>query len=986
MEQHKSLLKTRLGGSDHLLRNRENQRVARKKWREDTFLNNRVITVSRTKEMPTPTTAAAAAAQTMQTMQTTHEENSSEQENKDPQLSVATGTSETSRKKDYLNRFMQWRTEQKQLKARERAQRQPVSSVAAQQPAQQPAEAVFAPPQRRSLYVVVDLKSKTSGNAKQLEATARTQAAAINSKCAPTTRVQPKVGNESNTAPPINGIKPKPPAAVKKPPAAALAAAAPNARPDGSSDSSNSRATAAIRRAAYAACIKPMRTVSAKKPPAACAPATVAAKPAALANKPPSATANKAATKPATTCVQPAGAAPSATTKEKTHREPAGAVARPVNLVTQPFDKPANCAKPIRAGGGGGGGAAGKFKLNANPPLRAVKSSAQSQLSKRMKVKKPDAGNNKQKLSEQVMQLRQALYGKEETLPVTPLDRLSIDNPFQATSTQYKSNNASHGLLELYKDLTKLSPLAADDTATPSASSSKSVAKRQLLTEEIAKAGQAQEQQESKKKFNFTRYSICEPLLDSVDSVAAVVTISDQPEQDVEKVTTPPSGHSASKPNYLSPFVSVSRGKVSSQAERTRRDSMYLQDQEHQQAEQDVAVRRTLESVQYFRLQLQNEIGRLNALCDEWELYSSGENAELLAETGGKDMIDAAIGQTKLLTSKKMMQFSSLIDRCEAGATGVGLRPNDGSEATKPVLAEDLEGWWDMMRLQSDNVDKRFDNLQRWKANNWQDPDEVATPKPKTKVKAKAKRKAAAKGAEPTSKASRDLKSFLLKANAEARRKRQDQRQNGESSVQLINNTPKRQVIVVRDRKSFSPARTVLRLTTDGGAAGGSRTPIGGNTLLKSAIMGAVAVQEARQSQQLQTPPTPQPQTPPPSESKRMSILKTPGTKKQEQHSARRVIFSAKKKVRRFQFAVEEGEILDDEEPQQAVEQLDDCEEDMSMERNSSTGQNSQAKNENTPQAKNENTPQPTPVKILRTCVLRNRDIMMRHSSEFMYN
>lgn len=405
--------------------------------------------------------------------------------------------------------------------------------------------------------------------------------------------------------------------------------------------------------------------------------------------------------------------------------------------------------------------------------------------------------------------------------------------------------------------------------------------------------------------------------------------------------------------------MSVSRGKVSSQTERSKRNSMYLQEEDKLQPETPVAVRRTLESVQYFRLQLENEIKRLDGLCEEWTQYSGGENESRLAETGGKDMIDAAIGQTKLLTSKKMMQFSSLIDRCEAGATGIGLRANDGSEDTKPVLAEDLEGWWDMMRLQGDNVDKRFTNLQRWKANNWVDPDEVIEPKPKAKTKRKAAPKAA--------KASGDLKSFMRKAAAEARKKREQK----ESEESVLNaTTPKHHFIVVRDRKSFSPARTVLRVSTGGSGSrpsiggGSGRKSIGANALLRSAIMGAVAQQ--------QTPPAaPSSETP-----RRMSILKTPGTKKQDSN-ARRVIFSAKKKVRKFQFAFEEGIIINgDEEPQLGGDKLEDCEEDMSMEKNTSS-QNSQTQEQ---QKEEEDKTPPTPQSALRTCSLRNRKIKIRYS------
>jgi len=378
---------------------------------------------------------------------------------------------------------------------------------------------------------------------------------------------------------------------------------------------------------------------------------------------------------------------------------------------------------------------------------------------------------------------------------------------------------------------------------------------------------------------------------------------------------------------------------------------MYLQEEGAEEAEMPVALRRTLDAVNYFRLQLQNEIKRLHSLCDEWNLYSK-ENEAMLMETGGKDMIDAAIGQTKLLTSKKLMQFSSLIDRCESGATGVGLRPNDGSEETKPVLAEDLQGWWDMINLQSDNVDKRFANLGRWRANNWQDPDALEKPKPKVKGAAKG---AKASKTKPAAKASSNLRSFLRKAKAEQRKNQEEQQ-----DMQLAD-TPTRRIIVVRDRKSFSPARTVLRLSV---GSGGSRPSVAGNGLLKSAIMGA-AEQKSRQ----QTPPASAAETP-----RRMSILKTPGTKKRESSTARGVMFSAKKSVRRFQFAVEEGNISGDEDVL-GIDKLEDCEEDMSLEKNSSqTNKTVQAAIDN----------EKTPEHMLRTCQLRSRKVRIRPSHEFM--
>ncbi|XP_033251983.1 guanylate kinase-associated protein mars-like [Drosophila miranda] len=278
--------------------------------------------------------------------------------------------------------------------------------------------------------------------------------------------------------------------------------------------------------------------------------------------------------------------------------------------------------------------------------------------------------------------------------PNTPLEE-KISFPALATFTQCKTNNCSQEMIEALGEISNLSPVG------PMSSHRDSKAKR---------------------KFDFSRYSfiktaaeeslILDPYLakDPDDKEQENSTLKAAAEQ------TPPRRISDEKPNYLSPYVSVSRGKVNSRCEREKRNSIYLPGEEY-----PVANRRALESVLYFRIQLENEIRRLRDICSEWEAYSK-ENEAHLVETGGIDMINVAIGQTNLLSTKKLMQFSGLIDRCEAGATGKNHRPYDGSEETKPVQAEDLEGWWDMLRLQSENVDKRFDNLKRWKQNNWQDP------------------------------------------------------------------------------------------------------------------------------------------------------------------------------------------------------------------------------------------------------------------------
>ncbi|KAM8710741.1 hypothetical protein ACLKA7_017377 [Drosophila subpalustris] len=921
MEDHKSLFKSQslaLSPLNHNQINRERQRATRAKKREECFQNNRIIDVSPTpmKKIPqTPAEEPHASASASR---------EGEQENANPQTSVA---KTASRKEIYLQRFIKWKAENRQRAQQAKGGQQ-------QQQMEQPQQeaAAFPPPKRRSLYVVIDPKTSKPKEIKRLPAekpmslqpapaAKQTTVAAVKNQTA-TTAVKPQATAAVRTRPPV-AVRPRPAAAVKPQPAAP--------------------APAAVKHTLGAA-FKPKATTTAKKPvlPASAkhgAGAGVVAghKPAPSAGKPvqPFSAARLVPVKPPTISAA----------KPKPHPTTTPSITRPKNLMTQLFDKPANAAKivkPIRAGG-----APGKFKSVASQ--KASKNLGMSDNSRMIKLRKTAPANSKQKLVGKIPNLRKELLqiATEDPLPETPIDVASIENPFQAqaTSTQCKSNNCSQDLLEAYRNITSLSPVTNTENSKDVVSS----VKRQLIPAET----ETETTNEQRHKFNFVRYSEGFAMLDSPAAAAEEeVTVIPAAEDKTMQPSTPPQSSNGSKPNYLSPFVSVSRGKVNSQTERKKRDSMYLLEKE---PEMSVAVRRTLDAVQYFRLQLDNEIKRLHELCDEWNSYCA-KHETMLIETGGKDMIDAAIGQTKLLTSKKLMQFGSLIDRCESGATGVGLRPNDGSEETKPVLAEDLQGWWDMINLQSDNVDKRFANLVRWRANNWQDPDAIEKPKAKAASKVKAKSK-------PAAKASSNLKSFLRKAKAAQRKNQQAEEQEEEENLQL-NNTPTRRIIVVRDRKSFSPARTVLRLSV----GSGNRPSIGhGNGLLKSALKGA-AEQKSRQQQ---TPPSSSSyssETP-----RRMSILKTPGTKKRTP-GTRGVMFSAKKSVRRFQFAVEEGNISGDD-----IDKLEDCEEDMeSMERNS-------VHNSPTTAAQDLNETEKTPDNMLRTCRLRSRKVRIRPSSEFSF-
>ncbi|XP_060521790.1 uncharacterized protein LOC132699207 isoform X2 [Cylas formicarius] len=132
----------------------------------------------------------------------------------------------------------------------------------------------------------------------------------------------------------------------------------------------------------------------------------------------------------------------------------------------------------------------------------------------------------------------------------------------------------------------------------------------------------------------------------------------------------------------------------------------------------------------YFLRILDEQTSRLSELADKVE--SELTNAELSEEVVGK--LRSASGKARLLVSQKMQQFRGLC------TNNINQSPGDAF----PTTNEDLQGFWDMVMLQVDQVDKLFDEIEALKANNWK---EVPSKKGPTKVNgaSKASRKGVSK-------------------------------------------------------------------------------------------------------------------------------------------------------------------------------------------------------------------------------------------------
>uniref|UniRef100_A0A6P7FD58 Guanylate kinase-associated protein mars n=1 Tax=Diabrotica virgifera virgifera TaxID=50390 RepID=A0A6P7FD58_DIAVI len=166
---------------------------------------------------------------------------------------------------------------------------------------------------------------------------------------------------------------------------------------------------------------------------------------------------------------------------------------------------------------------------------------------------------------------------------------------------------------------------------------------------------------------------------------------------------------------YISPFVTISRGKEAARKEFEIRKStggtfISPEGKDFSNTTSPQA------GADYFEKLLNSQITRITAKCAAWEIYQESNN--LSEETN--DMINVVVGQSNLLITKKFEQFRGLISECKSF-----------EYKEKPITCEDLHGFWDMMYNQVINLDNRFENLEKLRNNNWEEilPEKKVVPK-----------------------------------------------------------------------------------------------------------------------------------------------------------------------------------------------------------------------------------------------------------------
>nr|XP_057918421.1 disks large-associated protein 5 isoform X2 [Doryrhamphus excisus] len=123
--------------------------------------------------------------------------------------------------------------------------------------------------------------------------------------------------------------------------------------------------------------------------------------------------------------------------------------------------------------------------------------------------------------------------------------------------------------------------------------------------------------------------------------------------------------------------------------------------------------------VLYFRSEISGETNRLTSLCALWE--PKVEDESIPEEM--RDRMRTAVGQARLLMKERFNQFSGLVDDCE-------LRRGE-----KITTCSDLQGFWDMVYFQVEDVNRKFDALCELEARGWVEEHKPPPPRQRKAVK-----------------------------------------------------------------------------------------------------------------------------------------------------------------------------------------------------------------------------------------------------------
>ncbi|XP_072770170.1 disks large-associated protein 5 isoform X2 [Nerophis lumbriciformis] len=153
--------------------------------------------------------------------------------------------------------------------------------------------------------------------------------------------------------------------------------------------------------------------------------------------------------------------------------------------------------------------------------------------------------------------------------------------------------------------------------------------------------------------------------------------------------------------------------------------------------------------VPYFRSEINNETDKLMSLSAQWE--TKVEDESIPEEM--RDRMRTAIGQARLLMKERFNQFSGLVDDCEL------------VRGDKLTTCSDLQGFWDMVYFQVEDVSRKFDALKEAEVRGWVDEH-----KPQARQRKAVKKPVVAPAKPPGTKAGAKSRLAAIKAAMRAKK------------------------------------------------------------------------------------------------------------------------------------------------------------------------------------------------------------------------
>ncbi|XP_050095444.1 uncharacterized protein LOC126577673 [Anopheles aquasalis] len=290
----------------------------------------------------------------------------------------------------------------------------------------------------------------------------------------------------------------------------------------------------------------------------------------------------------------------------------------------------------------------------------------------------------------------------------------------------------------------------------------------------------------------------CRPTIEAIDETVA--TEEPQPAQTqkrcslvfTEQINVPPAEPSmpGEHSSDAMPSPLCSRRLSSTK----RRSSVYTVSEQGTQMPEEVRSK-----TDFYKDKVQCELARLQMLCDEYGPYLESDTLNEHC----RGLLMAAQGQTNILINKKLTKFQELIGHYESNWTD------------RKVRKDDLDGFWQMVALDMENLDQRFEELRSLRANDWQPiVQEEATaddlPAKTKKLQAgagirKRERKGAANGA--AGKSSSVVAELIRQARLEQKKKKLTDLGELAETVTLVTTPLKRSQRLAETPKRNSVAR-----------------------------------------------------------------------------------------------------------------------------------------------------------------------------------